>query len=134
MDQTEILKVWESIWGELSPDLRERFLARKELGELAQYPDKFIRAAINEEQLLKCAVEKAEKWFPGLAKMEDSAPNADSSIDGNSKSSSPRPPEVAGSNHYGSGLVHSPGFREFSMVSRCEHCGAHIPDGSMHDC
>lgn len=34
---------------------------------------------------------------------------------------------------YSSGLVHNPSASEFSTGDRCEHCGAHIPNGGAHD-
>lgn len=124
MERLEILRFWETNHGTLSEPLRASFMKRESLRDLVLLPDWAVEEAIHEHRKLDAALAFAKEIVDRHSKTGRGATR----LGGAGSAEHPR------SAHYGSGLVHAPGFAEFSMGSRCEHCGAHVPDGAMHDC
>ena len=69
----QLLAEWEAVHGRLTSELREKFLARQELEELALYPEGVIRRAIKNQPRLKKILAKARKLKPGTRIAADKA-------------------------------------------------------------
>jgi hypothetical protein len=77
VDAERLLALWESAYGILSSDWRERFLKRPEVQELCQFPDPAVLAALGRSRNLARIAEIAASgawWYEGKPCEQDALP------------------------------------------------------------
>lgn len=154
----EILKLWQQHHGALTPFEQERFLAKcdePDIRELLDIPPLALNSALGSKKKLnevlleaRRIIDERKSHKPKLPKAKSPSPQSPSGQAyvqrQTTETAPPRPGKQkptqsppsgnpGASAPYYSGMVRNPGTPEASIGDRCDHCGAHIPDGAMHD-
>jgi hypothetical protein len=117
----QLLAWWEELYGTLTPQLRQRFLARPEVEELLKLPKPDVENAIGWSRKLEEILR--------LARNRASPPRADHSPTYTAPDGTP-----GALASFGSGLAHNPGAAEAAVGENCQDCGAWVPSGVVHNC